>query len=179
MNTLQIENTDNADRTCFDCGYDLRATPSLRCSECGRDHTEEDFTGRTPYQRSVDRLSLRCLIAAPAGFACMAAIGFGIGMFFQEEVVIGIVGASAFVATIAALVTSFIAAIANLQLDLVGRAKPNAWSAHPIRFTIALPAYAFIMYSAQVMVAIVLASAGCLLALLVLGAVSFLFDLNL
>lgn len=166
------------ERPCVDCGYDLRGLDSLRCPECGREHTAKDFAGRSAYQRAVDRVTLRCLTIVPTLFALLASIGFALGLFLDPDTSAGIIGASASVAGIAAIFTAFRASASNLQLDLVGAPKPAALSRYPVRFLLAFLPYFCVMYLAQVMVAIVLTSAGCLVALMCFGLIDFAFDIQ-
>jgi hypothetical protein len=177
MRQIREHSTDSS-LPCLDCGYDLRATPSIRCPECGREHEQAEFTSRTPYQRSVDRVSLRCLMILPGILAIICTLEFVVYTFLTNQTAtrLFIIGLAA--GATAMVVTSYIAARANLQLDLVGRPRPPAWRIHPFRFMIALPAYSFVMYGSQLMVTIVLASAGCLVALMIYGAVTFLFGIN-
>lgn len=135
--------------SCVDCGYDLRATPSLRCPECGRANTKDEMAVRNSYGRQVDRTVMGCCIIPPAILTC--AIGAMALADLMDFHVLDDVGALLATITLmpAFLISAVIAASVLTQHELVGERQPKVFKMYPIRATLVYSGSVLIYVFAQ------------------------------
>ena len=145
---------------CADCGYDLRATPSLRCPECGRANTKDEMAVRNSYGRQVDRTVMGCCIIPPAILTC--AIGAVALADLMDFHVLDDVGALLAMITLIPgfLISAVIAASVLTQHELVGERQPKVFKMYPIRATLMYAGYIVVYVFAQAVTTIVLCSVG-------------------
>jgi len=146
---------------CLDCGYDLRGLASLRCPECGREHTEAEFAEAGGYEtRVVDPTVFTCSLIPAAVLAAFAGIAM-LGMRFDSPAIAlpGLIGA-VITAGPVFLVTAWIGARVNTQFDLVGAAEPSAFRLHPAKARLLHFSYVFVYYLWQIILSICFIAVG-------------------
>ncbi len=123
--------TNNNELNCLGCGYDLRGSPSLVCSECGEVNTEQVIAESRDYCKRTWRTLSMIIFTPPAILVAFALMSVVAAVLREDELAVGLVGLG-LILCIPIGVGACVAGAARLtQVQLMGSRLPYTFDKQP------------------------------------------------